>query len=131
MAKKELSMSEIIESHKPKNFKYCYIITDNTVFDKLHEEAYELSNLDTIQNDELVQEAVNATYTEHDRETLSHAKRPTILDGNIIMSKEMVTKADKKLKSVGTAFFEYHDIRYMSLRMRYEQFDIIEIFILT
>ena len=130
MAKKQMTMSEIIESHKPKNFKYRFMITDDSVYDALREEGYELSNMDTIHDDELVQAAYDIPYEEYDRDILAHARRPTGLDGNILMAKEMVTKADKKLKSVGVGFFEYRDRKYMSLRMRYEKFDILEIFII-
>ena len=40
--KKELSIVEIIESHKPKNFKYKYLITDDSIYDELIENNYDL-----------------------------------------------------------------------------------------
>mgnify|MGYP003421943922 FL=1 len=54
-----------------------------------------------------------------------------MMDKGVIISKKMVTKADKKLLKIGIGFFNHDDIAYVSIRLVYEQFDIIEIFILA
>lgn len=131
MSKVKLRIDEIIESHKPTNFKYRFIITDDSVYDELNALHYDLSNLDTIDNDELVQEALQTTFTYYERDVVKKAKEPTIFDNGVILSKKMVTKTDKKLQKIGTGFFEFRGIRYVCIRMVYERFDIIEIFILT
>lgn len=131
MAKQSLPVNEIIESHKPKNFKYRFIITDESVYDELQSLQYDLSNLDTINDDELIQEALKADYTWYERDVVKRAKEPTIFENGVILSKKMVTKTDKKLIKIGTGFFEFRNLRYVSIRMVYERFDIIEIFIMT
>ena len=131
MAKQSLPINEIIESHKPKNFKYRFIITDESVYDELQSLQYDLSNLDTINDDELIQEALKADYTWYERDVVKRAKEPTIFENGVILSKKMVTKTDKKLFKIGTGFFEFRNLRYVSIRMVYERFDIIEIFIMT
>ena len=40
MAKKDVSPSELVETHKPKNFKFKYIFTDDTLLDELIAEFY-------------------------------------------------------------------------------------------
>ena len=107
--KKELSIVEIIESHKPKNFKYKYLITDDSIYDELIENNYDLDQLDTIQNDELVQEALKADYKEYQSNIIGKAKEPTILDSDngIIISKKMITKTGKKLLGILIGFFEF------------------------
>ena len=131
--KKELSIVEIIESHKPKNFKYKYLITDDSIYDELIENNYDLDQLDTIQNDELVQEALKADYKEYQSDIIGKAKEPTILDSNngIIISKKMITKTGKKLLGILIGFFDHNGIHYISIKLRYEKFEILEIFILT
>lgn len=131
--KKELSIVEIIESHKPKNFKYKYLITDDSIYDELIENNYDLDQLDTIQNDELVQEALKADYKEYQSNIIGKAKEPTILDSDngIIISKKMITKTGKKLLGILIGFFDHNQIHYISIKLRYEKFDILEIFILT
>ena len=131
MAKPPLPMNEVIESHKPKNFKYCFIIKDDSVFEELEQQHYDLSNLDTINDDELVHEALNASYDWYERDVVKRAKEPTIFDNGVILSKKMVTKTDKKLFKIGTGFFEFRNLHYVAIRMVYEKFDIIEIFIMT
>ena len=129
--KKQLTMAEIVESHKPKHFKYKYIINDDDVFDELLKCGYDLDSLDTIRNDSLVQKALKANFTEYQRDVVARAKEPTVLNDGVVLSKKMVTKTDKKLLGVCIGFFEYNDIRYIALKLRYERFDILEIFILT
>ena len=128
-SKSKLSISETIESHKPKNFKYRFVITDESVFDELGND-YDLSNLDTINDDMLVNAALKANFTEYGRETVAKAKVPTIMDEGVVLSKKMVTKADKKLFSVGLGFFDYNNLRYAAVLLKYERFNILEIFIL-
>ena len=130
-ASKKLTIPEIVESHKPKHFKYNYIINDDKVWDELIDAGYDIDTLDTIQNDMLVQEALKASYTEYQRETVARAKEPTVFDDGVVLSKKMVTKADKKLLGVLLGFFDYNDIHYIAIKLRYERFDILEIFILT
>lgn len=130
MAKKQESLSQMIESHRPKNFKHKYLMTDD-ILRKLEEENYDLSLLDTIHNDELTQLASEAKYKEYDSSIIGKADEPTSLEDGIILSKRMVTKVGKKLLSIGVGRFFYNDIEYVSIRMHYELFDIIEIFILN
>jgi hypothetical protein len=130
-SKKVLTMAEIVESHKPKNFKYKFIIKDDTVYDELIECNYDLEKLDTIRNDKLVNEALKADFTEYQRETVARAKEPTLLDDGIILSKKMITKADKKLYGIMLGFFDYEEIHYVAIKFKYERFDILEIFVLT
>ena len=125
-----LELSQLVESHRPKNFKHKYIMTDE-ILRKLEEENYDLSKLDTIQNDDITKCAIEANYKEYDRTIIGKAKEPTPLEDGIIISKKMVTKSDKKLLSLGVGRFEYNNTEYVSIRMRYELFDIIEIFILS
>lgn len=127
MAKKDVSPSELVETHKPKNFKFKYIFTDDTLLDELIAEGYDVSSLDTILDDDLVNAALSADYTRYDREIVGKAKNPTIRDDGIIISKKMVTKADKKLLGVYLGFFDYIT-KHCVVKLQYERFDIIEIF---
>lgn len=129
--KKELSIVELVESHKPKNFKYKFIISDDSIYEELINSGYNIDELDTIQNDGLVQEALQASFTDYPREIVGKAKEPTIMENGVIISKKMVTKADKKLFGISLGFFDYNNLRYVVIKLRYEKFDIIEIFILT
>lgn len=132
MAKKELSPSELILSHKPKNFKYRFIIKDEAFFKALTEEGFDLDELDTIHDDALVQQALNVEYELYERTIIGRAKEPTIMnDKGVIVSKKMVTKADKKLQQFGIGYFDNEQLHYVVMRMFYEKFDIIEIFVLT
>ena len=97
----------------------------------LEQEGFDLSTLDTINDDELTRIASETPYTEYERTIIGKAKEPTTLEDGIIISKKLVTKADKKLQSIGIGRFEFNGINYVSIRLRYEQFDIIEIFILS
>lgn len=129
MAKKEVSVEELIESHKPKNFKYVIIPTEE-FRKKLDESGYDKTNLDTINNPEMVAEAIKSNFKEYDRDIIKKAKEPTRLDDGIVVSKQHVTKSDKKLLSFGIAKFSWNESNYVAFRLRYEFFDIIEIFIL-
>lgn len=130
MAKKELSIVDMIESHRPKYFKHAFILNQEYI-NELQTMGYDLQSLDTIQNQELLDRAMQCEYKEYERTIIGKAKEPTCLDDGIIVSKRMVTKADKKLLSVGIGRFQYHDITYVSIRLKYEQFHIIELFILS
>lgn len=127
MANKILTVEELVDSHKPKNFKYKYIFTDETLLTELIEKGYDMSTLDTICDDKLVESAINANYTMYERTIVGKAKEPSILDNGVIISKKMVTKADKKLLGVHVGFFE-HETRHIAIKLHYERFDIIEIF---
>lgn len=126
----KLQLSQMIESHRPKYFKHKYIMSDENLR-ILENEGYDLSCLDTIKNDEITLCAINTQYKEYDRTIIGKAKEPTALDDGIIVSKKLVTKADKKLLSFGIGRFEHNNIEYVSFRLHYELFDILEIFILN
>jgi len=131
MAKEKLSMTELVNSHKPKNFKFKYIITKPEVNEALLSENYDLTQLDTIGDDDLIEEALRADFTIHDRTAVAKAKEPTVLNDGIILSKSMVTKADKKLLGVGCGEFHKNGIHYVAIKLMYELFDIMELFILV
>ena len=125
--KKELTPQELVESHKPKNFKYKYIFNDDQLLADLMNSGYDMSSLDTICNDDLVEKALQSDFTMYEREIVGKAKEPSILDNGVIISKKMVTKADKKLLGLYVGFFDYNS-RHIVIKLHYEKFDIIEIF---
>lgn len=125
--KKELTPDELVESHKPKNFKFKYIFTDESLLSDLMNSDFDMSSLDTICDDELVEEALKTEFTMYERDIIGKAKNPTIMDDGIIISKKMITKADKKLLGVYMGFFD-HKTRHLCVKFHYEKFDIIEIF---
>lgn len=128
----QLTSSEIVESHKPKNFKFFYNLRDENLIKELEEQTYDMSSLNTINNDELTQAALASDFTdEYDREVIKQATVPTVLDDGIILSKQMATKADKKLEKVLKSIFIYGQDRYVAIKLQYEKFDIIQIFVLT
>lgn len=132
MASTNKTISELVETHKPKHFKYKYIFNDNKALEELYEQNFDMSLLDTIQDDDLVNAALNATdIKSYQRDIFKGAKKPTILENGIILSKQMVTKTDKKLSEVQLAKFRYQDRPYLSLKLIYERFSIIEIFLLV
>jgi hypothetical protein len=126
-SKKIMTPDELVESHKPKNFKYKYIFTDETLLKELLDIGYDVSTLDTICNDKLVEAALSADCKMYERDIIGKAKNPTIMEDGVIISKKMVTKADKKLQGVYLGFFDFN-ARHMVVKLRYERFDIIEIF---
>ncbi len=127
-SKKELTPVELVETHKPKNFKFKYIFNDETLLTELmNDPEFDISSLDTINDDELVEAALATNYTMYERSVVGKAKCPTVLDDGIIISKKMITKADKKLLGVYVGFFDYHS-RHVCIKFHYERFDIIEIF---
>ena len=58
------------------------------------------------------------------------AKKPTEFDNGVMLSKKMATKTDKKLQKVKVGYFMYDSRKYVCLRLEYERFDIMELFIL-
>lgn len=127
MATKTLTPQELVETHKPKNFKFKYIFTDESLLEELMNSDYDVTTLDTICDDKLVEAALGAECRLYERTIIGKAKEPTVLDHGVVVSKKMVTKADKKLKGVYIGFFDFH-IRHVLIKLRYERFDIIEIF---
>lgn len=131
MAKPQQTISEIVESHKPKNFKYYYDFHEDAMLVELEQQGFDLSTIDTIENPELIQHAKQASFKYYDRDVVAHAKEPTILENGVIMTKKMATKTDKKLSQVGLGFFTWNEVSYVAIKLCYEKFDIYEIFILT
>lgn len=126
--KPEKTMDEIVNDHKPKNFKFKYIFKDDEFFKELLKSDYDVTELDTICDDKLVDAALQASYQLYDSSIVGKAKEPSFLDNGIIISKKMVTKAGKKLLNLGVAFFTYGGYHYVGIKLIYEKFDIIEIF---
>lgn len=130
MAKK--TASELAETHRPKNYKYKYIFTDTTFVEELYDQGFDIDSLDTINDDDLVEDALKITdFKEFPRESVAKAKQPTILEDGVMLSKQMVTKTDKKLQSVQVGFFTHKNQRHVCIKLVYERFTIIEIFILV
>jgi len=126
-AKKILTPQELVETHKPKNFKYKYIFTDESLLNELMDSDYDVTTLDTICDDKLVEAALAADCVMYNREIVGKATQPTIMDDGVIISKKLITKADKKLLGVYVGFFDF-TTRHIVVKFRYERFDIIEIF---
>ena len=131
MAKKNMTASELVMSHRPKNYKYRFIIKDDSLIKELEQEQFDFNILDTIDNADLVKEALQTDYKMYERTIIGKAKEPTDMGNGIMLSKKMVTKADKKLINLGMGFFERNHQSYVVIRLFYERFDIIEIFVLT
>lgn len=129
--KKEPILTDVVESHKPKNFKYYYHFHDPNDLVSLEQVGYDIASLDTIMNHELIECAKNATFKYYDRDIVAHAKEPVMLERGVVMTKKLATKTDKKLTQVGVAFFTLRDVDYVTIKLCYEKFDIYEIFILT
>lgn len=130
-AKPQMTMVELIESHKPKNFKYYFDIKNDESLIELENDHYDLSNLDTIQNPQLIHAAKQATYQYYERTIVAKAKEPSVLENGVMLTKKMATKTDKKLSQVGLGYFTYDEVSYVAVKLCYEKFDIYEIFILT
>lgn len=132
---KQLSASETILSHLPKkNFKYKVIIKDDEFRNELNESNFDINLLDTIKNDQLVSAGYNNTdFDSYDRSSVSKAKQPTIIDKDrgIVVSKQLITKTDKKLLKVDIKSFYYEDTPYVMIKFVYEKFDIVEVFLLV
>lgn len=127
----KLTGSQIVETHKPKNYKFKYIIKDDNLLKELQESNYDISSLDTINDDDLIISATNAEFKEYPREVVTASKKPTQIEDGVLLFKQLTTKTDKKLLNVCVGFFTHLNQRYVCIKFIYERFDIIEIFILT
>ena len=100
----KLTPAEIVMSHIPKKVsKYKFIIKDSDFFDELtKDESFDMNLLDTIQNNQLVDIGYNQTFDSYERDVVAKAKQPTTIDPDrhIVVSKQLITKADKKLLNV-------------------------------
>ena len=128
MAKKELTPDELVDTHKPKHVKYKYVFTDDALLNDLLVMHYDMTTLDTICNDDLVNAALEAEFVDYERTIIGKSTEPTFLDNGVIISRKMVTKADKKLLKVSIGFFTYSDSRYVTMKLTYEKFVIVEIY---
>ena len=130
MAEKKTT-SEIINDHKPKRYKFKFIIRDDNLLKELEDVNYDMSSLDTINDTDLTIAALNAVFKEYPREVVASSKKPTQIEEGVLLFKQMTTKTDKKLQNVCVGFFSHDNLRYVCIKFVYERFDIIEIFILT
>jgi hypothetical protein len=131
MAKEKDPVTKVVDDHKPKNYKFKYIITDESLTEELMALNYDMSTLDTIKDNDLVDSALAAPYTEYPREVVASSKKPTQIEDGVLLFKQMTTKTDKKLQNVRVGFFTHNNLRYVAIRFVYERFEILEIFILT
>ena len=118
---------KLVEDHKPKNFKFKYIITDPSLEEDLIKNGYDISSLDMINDDKLIEQALKCDFREYDRSIIGKAKSATMFDDGSMISKKMVTKADKKLLAVYVGMFG-DTLNHFVVKLHYEKFDIIEIF---
>lgn len=130
MAEKK-TISEIIDDHKPKNYKFKFIIKDESLWKELEDANYDISSLDTINDTDLTVAALDTPFKEYPREVVAASKKPTQLEDGVLLFKQMTRKTDKKLQNVCVGFFSHNNLRYVCIKFVYERFDIIEIFILT
>lgn len=131
MATKTQTAIELIDSHKPKDFKFFFNIKDQSLIKELEEAGYDMSSLNTIIDEDLIQAALTSEFTDkYDRDIIGRANEPTIFDDGIIMSKQLVTKSDKKLELILKSIFIHKSIGYVAWKYQYEKFDIIQIFVL-
>lgn len=131
MSRQKPNIRELVESHAPKNFKYYINVKSDDDLKQLETLGYDMANLNTICQPDLIQRAMSAVYKYYERDVVSRAKKPTIMEHGIILNKKMATKTDKKLEQVGVAEFDIGDVKYVAIKLCYELFDIYEIFILT
>jgi hypothetical protein len=131
MAKEKDPVTKVVDDHKPKNYKFKYIIKDDELLKELEDSNYDLSSLDTINDTDLTVAAMNSVFKEYPREVVASSKKPTQIEDGVLLFKQMTTKTDKKLQNVCVGFFSHNDLRYVCIKFVYERFDIIEIFILT
>ena len=132
---KVLTGAELINSHRPKKVsKYKFIIKDSELFEELrNDESFDMKTLDTIKNDDLVNTGYNRDFDLYERDVVARAKEPTTIDEKrgIVVSKQLITKADKKLINVCVNTFDYDNASYVMIKFVYERFDIVEIFLLV
>ena len=131
MAKEKDPVTKVVDDHKPKNYKFKYIIKDDALLEELEDSNYDLSSLDTINDTDLTVAAMNSEFKEYPREVVASSKKPTQIEDGVLLFKQMTTKTDKKLQNVCVGFFSHNNLRYVCIKFVYERFDIIEIFILT
>ena len=127
----KISPSKMVEDHKPKRYKFKYIIKDDTLLQELEDANYDISSLDTINDTDLTVAAMNSEFKEYPREVVTASKKPTQIEEGVLLFKQMTTKTDKKLQNVCVGFFTHNNLRYVCIKFVYLRFDIIEIFILT
>lgn len=131
MAGKKLTASELVDSHRPKNFKYKYIFTDPSLLQELDDQGFDVTTLDTINDPDLTDAALQIEkFKEFERDAVAKAKKPTVFEDGTLLSKQMATKTDKKLQKVLMGYFNHDSRRYVCIRLVYERFDIMELFIL-
>ena len=131
MAKAKDPVTKVVDDHKPKNFKFKYIIKDDELLKELEDAKYDISSLDTINDTDLTVAALNTSFKEYPREVVASSKKPTQIEDGVLLFKQMTTKTDKKLQNVCVGFFSHNNLRYVCIKFVYVRFDIIEIFILT
>lgn len=131
---KQLSPKELIQSHLPKKIqKFKVIIKDAELHDELNNDPdFDMNTLDTINNTKLVSAGYSGPFEIFDRSSVSKAKEPTVIDSSkgIVISKQLITKTDKKLLSVGINTYEFQSNSYVMIKFEYEKFDIVEVFLL-
>jgi hypothetical protein len=107
------------------------VITDPTLEKELIEAGFDMTTLDTINDADLVADALAAPFQSYPREVVATSKKPTQIENGVLLFKKMVTKTDKKLQNVKVGFFQHNNLNYACIKFVYERFEIIEIFILT
>ena len=127
-SKPEPTLKELIESHKPKNYKYYIDMNDEGLIE-LEKSGFNMAELDTINDPELIKAAIATSYQMYDRSMVAKAKEPSILENGVMLTKKMATKTDKKLRNVGVGYFTMNEVSYVAVKLIYERFDIYEIFI--
>ena len=91
MAEKKTT-SEIINDHKPKNYKFKYIIKDDNVLKELEDSNYDMSSLDTINDTDLVLSALASEFKEYPREVVASSKKPTRIEEGVLLCTQLTTK---------------------------------------
>lgn len=133
MTEKEIkTLKETVLKCMPKTYKFKYILSKEQI-DVLKDDT-SIPCLDTINRPGLVEAALKSTFREFDPSTLiKKAKEPTDLSGEVkegvVISKKMVSKTGKILKSIGISLYKYEDNCYVCFKLDYGLFSIIEIFI--
>lgn len=130
MAKPEKRLDELINDHKPKNVKFKFIPKDETLLSELSALDYDIGTLDTINDDDMVNKAINAPCQVFERTIVGKAKEPTFFGDGTMIFRKLVKKADKKLLAVHRGFFDYENSKRMVFKLEYERWFIVEIFVL-
>ena len=74
MAKEKDPVTKVVDDHKPKNYKFKYIIKDDALLKELEDSNYDLSSLDTINDTDLTVAAMNSVFKEYPREVVASSK---------------------------------------------------------